>query len=83
MFARSNSPTAPPSYFYIIQSEAGEIIVEYESNVAPPVKGKILTLTNITRNYDDVVVMKVEAVVELHRKVVRVTVKPAPRRPEF
>jgi hypothetical protein len=83
MVTQSNRPTAPPSYFYIIQSEAGQMIVEYASNAAPPVRGKILDLENITRNHGYVEVMKVEQVGEHNYTVVRVTVKPAPWRPEF
>ena len=76
MNARSESSTVPPPYFYIIQSETGEGIVEYSSQSAPPEKGKILNLKNITRNYGHVEVMNVEKMFEPGRQVVKVTVKP-------
>jgi hypothetical protein len=76
MDARSKSSTVPPPYLYIIQSEAGKSIVEYISQAAPPEKGQVLNLQNITRNYGHVEVMNVEKMLEPDRQVVKVTVKP-------
>ena len=77
MVGRSESPTAPQPYFYIIQSEAGESIVEYGSNSAPPNIGNILNLTNITSDHEFVEVVQVEQIPAGAQTVVRVTVKPA------
>ena len=80
MDARSESATARPYYFYIIQSEAGKIIVQYESHALPPEKGSILHLQNITKNYGDVEVVNVEQIIEDHH-VVKVTVRSLPEPP--
>ena len=77
MDARSESVTARPYYFYIIQSEAGKIIVQYESHSLPPEKGSILNLKNITKDYGHVEVISVEQIIEDHH-VVKVTVKSVP-----
>jgi len=78
MDARSESSTARPYYFYIIQSEAGKIIVQYESHSPPPEKGWTLNLKNITKDYGNVEVINVEQILKEVHEVVKVTVKSLP-----
>ena len=78
MDARSERATARPYYVYIIQSEAGKIIVQYESHSPPPEKGSILNLKNITKDYGDVEVINVEQVLKEVNEVIKVTVKSLP-----
>jgi len=78
MDARSESATARPYYMYILQSEAGKIIVEYESQAPPPEKGRILNLNNVTRDYGHVEVIHVERILKEVHEVVKVTVKSVP-----
>ena len=78
MEARSESATARPYYFYIIQSEDGKIIVQYESQAPPPEKGSRLNLKNITKDYGHVEVINVEQILKEVHEVVKVTVKSLP-----
>ena len=81
MDARSESSTARPYYFYIIQREAEKIIVQYESHSPPPEKGSILNLKNITKDYGNVEVINVEQILKEVNEVVKVTVKSVPKPP--
>ena len=66
----------PQTYFYIIQSESGESIVEYDSLSPPALLGRVLNLKNITSNHGHVEVINVERLTEVDHTLVRVTVKP-------
>jgi hypothetical protein len=61
-------------FYYIIQGEGGERIVEYPSHVAPPEIGAILDLTNITSDHELVQVMGVDQTLEEDHTLAKVKV---------